>query len=82
MSSKLSKRGETDYVIRARERKVFENDRVFSTARMVKAGRMVLKAVVLGIPKSAKDRELLEEDLRRIGCHDLMGNPGGCAWKI
>ena len=33
------------------------------TARMVKAGAMVLKAVVPGVPKSVKDRELLEEDL-------------------
>ena len=44
---------------------------------MVKAGAMALKAVVPGIPKSAKDRELLEEDLRRIGCHELMGKPWG-----
>ena len=44
---------------------------------MVKAGAMALKAVVSGIPKSAKDRELLEEDLRRIGCHGLMGKPWG-----
>ena len=44
---------------------------------MVKAGAMALKAVVPGIPKSAKDWELLEEDLRRIGCHGLMGKPWG-----
>ena len=44
---------------------------------MVKAGAMALKTVVLGIPKSAKDRELLEEDLRWIGCHGLMGKPWG-----
>ena len=44
---------------------------------MVKARAMVLKAVVPGISKSAKDRELLEEDLRRVGCHDLMGKPWG-----
>ena len=44
---------------------------------MVKAGAMVLKMVVPGIPKSAKDRELLEEDLRRIGCHGLIGKPWG-----
>ena len=30
---------------------------------MVKVGAMALKAVVPGVPKSAKDRELLEEDL-------------------
>ena len=44
---------------------------------MVKARAMALKAVVPGIAKSAKDRELLEEDLRRIGCHDLMEKPWG-----
>ena len=44
---------------------------------MVKAGAMVLKVVVPGIPKSAKDRELLEEDLRRIECHELMEKPWG-----
>ena len=44
---------------------------------MVKAGAVVLKAVVLGISKSTKDRELLEEDLRQIGCHSLMGKPWG-----
>ena len=44
---------------------------------MVKAAAMALKAVVPGIPKSARDRELLEKDLRRIGCHGLMGKPWG-----
>ena len=44
---------------------------------MVKARVMALKAVVPGIPKSAKDRELLEEDLRQIGCHGLMEKPWG-----
>ena len=44
---------------------------------MVKAGAMALKAVVLGVPKSVRDRELLEEDLRRIGCHRFMGRPWG-----
>ena len=47
------------------------------TARMVKAGAMALKAVVPGVPKSVRDRELLEEDLRRIGCHGFMGKPWG-----
>ena len=42
---------------------------------MMKAGAMVLKAVVPGVPSNAKEWELLEEDLRRIGCHRLMGNP-------
>ena len=44
---------------------------------MVKAGAMALKAVVPGIPKSARAWELLEEDLWRIGCHGLMGKPWG-----
>ena len=44
---------------------------------MVKAGAMALKAVVLGVSKSAKDRELLEEDLRWIECHGLNGKPWG-----
>ena len=42
---------------------------------MVKARAMVLKAIVLGVLSNAKERELLEEDLRRIGCHGLM-------WKL
>ena len=50
-------------MIRAREWKVFESNKTFSAARMVKAGATALKAVVPGISKSAKDRELLEEDL-------------------
>ena len=56
---------------------MFESNKTLSAARMVKAGAMALKAVVLSIPKSAKDWELLEEDLRRIGCHGLMGKPWG-----
>ena len=64
-------------MIRAREWKGFESNRPFNVTRMVKAGAMALKVVVPGIPKSAKDRELLEEDLRQIGCHGLMGNPWG-----
>ena len=44
---------------------------------MVKAGAMALKAVVPGVPKNVKDRELLEEDLRRIGCHGFAGKPWG-----
>ena len=54
---------------------MFESNRSSSAAKMVKAGAMALKAVVLGISKSAKDRELLEEDLWQIGCHNLMGKP-------
>ena len=44
---------------------------------MVKAGAISLKAVVPGLLKNSKDRELLEEDLRRIGCHGLLGKPWG-----
>ena len=44
---------------------------------MVKAGAMALKAMVPRVPKSAKDWELLEEDLRWIGCHGLMGKLWG-----
>ena len=44
---------------------------------MVKAGAMALKVVVPGIPKSLRDWELLEEDLRRIGCHGFMRRPRG-----
>ena len=47
------------------------------TTRMVKAGAMALKAVIPGMPKSVKDRELLEKDLRRIGCHGFIGKPWG-----
>ena len=52
--------------------------RTLQAAEMVKAGAMALNAVVLSIPKSAKDRELLEEDLQRIECHRLMGKP----WRL
>ena len=45
--------------------------------RMVKAGAMALKVVVPGIPKTVKDRELLEEDLWQIGCHGFLGKPWG-----
>ena len=42
---------------------------------MVKAGAMVLKAVVPGVPGNAMEQELLEEDLCRIGYHGLLENP-------
>ena len=56
---------------------MFESDRTFSATRMVKAGAMALKVVVPGISKSAKDQELLEEDLQQIGCHGLIVKPWG-----
>ena len=43
--------------------------------KMVKARAMALKTVVPGVLSSAKDREILKEDLRRIGCHGLMEKP-------
>ena len=39
---------------------------------------MALKAVVPGVPKSMRDGDLLEEDLRRIGCHGFLGKP----WRL
>ena len=44
---------------------------------MMKAGVMALKAVVSGVPKNVIDRELLEEDLWRIGCQGFTGKPWG-----
>ena len=44
---------------------------------MVKTGAIALKAVVPSMPKNVKERELLEEDLRRIGCHGFLGKPWG-----
>ena len=39
---------------------------------------MALKAVVPGVPKSVRDREFLEENLQRIGCHGFMRRP----WRL
>ena len=44
---------------------------------MMKAGAMALKAVVLGIPRSVRDRDLLEEDLWRIRCHGFIRKSWG-----
>ena len=44
---------------------------------MVKVGAMALKAVAPGMPKSMKDRKLLEEDLQQIRCHSFIGKPWG-----
>ena len=52
-----------------------------TSVEMVKAGAMAFKTVVSGIPKNVKDRELLEEDLRRIGCHGLIRRPWGLRMK-
>ena len=40
---------------------------------MVKAGAMALNAAVPKVSGNAKEQELLEEDLHRIGCHRLYG---------
>ena len=45
---------------------------------MVKAGAISLKAVVPGLPKNAKNRELLEED-KALGVTDGR-NGGGDHW--
>ena len=50
---------------------------VLLTTRIVKAGAMALKAVVSGVPRSVRDQDLLEEDLRQIGCHGFLGKPWG-----
>ena len=64
-------------MIRASERKGFLRVQVPLIARMVKARAMALKGVVPGVPKSVRDRELLEEDLRWIGCHGFIRKPWG-----
>ena len=46
-----------------------------SFAKMVRAGAMALKVVVPGLLSNAKEWELLEEDLRRIGYHRLLEKP-------
>ena len=33
---------------------------------------VTLRMVILGVPKGNKERSLLEEDLRQIGCYGLM----------
>ena len=52
-----------------------------SFARMVKARAMVLKTVVPGVLSSAREQELLEEDLRCIGYHELLEKPWNVQWK-
>ena len=43
--------------------------------KIVKLPAVALKAVILVIPRGAKERVMLEEDLRRMGCHGLMERP-------
>ena len=64
-------------MIRAWERKEFLRVQDPFIARMVKAGVMALKAIVPGVPKTVRNQELLEEDLRQIGCHGFLGKPWG-----
>ena len=42
---------------------------------MVKLPIVALKVVVPVIPRGAMERAMLEEDLRRMGCHGLMERP-------
>ena len=42
---------------------------------MAKLPTIALKAVVPNIPREAKERAMLEEDLCRMGCHSLMERP-------
>ena len=44
-------------------------------AKMVKAGAMALKAIAPRVPRNIEERELLEEDLGRIGYHGFLEKP-------
>ena len=43
-----------------------------SMAGMAKQGTVALKMVLPVIPREAKEKAMLEEDLKRMGCHGLM----------
>ena len=43
--------------------------------KMVKVGAMALKAIVPGVLGNVDERELLKEDLYRIGCHRILEKP-------
>ena len=45
------------------------------SSKMVKAGAMALKAVVLGVLVNIEERELLEEDLHCISYHGFLEKP-------
>ena len=49
-----------------------------SMAGMAKQGTIALKRVSLIIPRGAEEKAMLEEDLKRMGCHGLMLRP----WSI
>ena len=42
---------------------------------MAKLSSVVLKAVVPVVPRGAKERAMLEDDLRQMGCYGLMERP-------
>ena len=42
---------------------------------MARQGIVALKMVVPVIPKGAEEKAMLEEDLKRMGCHRLMLRP-------
>ena len=44
-------------------------------ADMAKQVSVALKVVVPVIPRGAEEKAMLEEDLRRMGCHGLMQRP-------
>ena len=44
-------------------------------AKVVKAGSMALKVVVLGVSGNIEEWELLEEDLCCINCHGFLEKP-------
>ena len=46
--------------------------------RRAMARMVALKMVVLVIPKGAEEKAMLEEDVKRMGCHGLMLRP----WSI
>ena len=45
---------------------------------MVKQGMIALKMVASVIPRGVEEKTMLEEDLKRMGCHGLMLQP----WSI
>ena len=42
---------------------------------MAKQAKVALKAMVPVITRGAEEKAMLEEDLRRMGCHGLMQQP-------
>ena len=49
-----------------------------SRVDMAKQGTIALKMVAPVIPRGAEEKAMLEEDLKRMGCHGLMLRP----WSI